>query len=72
LAKFKLQLKQCNEILMVIDKLEENIPLYGVEANFRNILKKHIPQILQNQKDYWRKRYTIRWTKLGDESTKFC
>jgi hypothetical protein len=27
-------------------------------------------QLLQNQKVYWKKRYTGRWTKLGDESTK--
>jgi len=26
---------------------------------------------LKHQKDYWKKRYTIRWTKFGDESTKF-
>jgi hypothetical protein len=71
LAKFKQQLKQCNNILEILDKLEENGPLYNIEANFRAILKKHVLQILQNQKAYWKKRYTVRWTKLGDESTKF-
>jgi hypothetical protein len=30
----------------------------------------HILKLLQNQKEYWRKRYTVRWTKFGDESTK--
>jgi hypothetical protein len=54
-----------------LDKLEENMPLYNIEANFRAILKKHVLQILQNQKAYWKKRYTMRWTKLVDESTKF-
>jgi hypothetical protein len=41
------------------------------ERNFRNILKKHILKMLQYQKEYWKKRYTVRWTKLGDERTKF-
>jgi hypothetical protein len=30
-----------------------------------------IARLLKNQKDYWKKRYIVRWTKLGDESTKF-
>ena len=34
-------------------------------------MKKHILKLLKHQKDYWKKRYTIRWTKFGDESTKF-
>jgi hypothetical protein len=59
LAKFKHQLKQCNCILEILDKLEENRPLYNLEANFRNILKKHILQLLQNQENYWRQRYTV-------------
>jgi hypothetical protein len=28
-------------------------------------------QLLQNQKIYWKKRYTVQWTKPGDESSKF-
>jgi hypothetical protein len=42
LTKFKQQLKQCNNILEILDKLEENIPLYSIEENFRAILKKHV------------------------------
>jgi hypothetical protein len=71
LAKFKQQLKQCNSIIEILDKLKENGPLYDIEANFRAILKNHVLHILQNQKAYWKKRNTVRWTKLGDESTKF-
>jgi hypothetical protein len=71
LAKFKQQLKQCNNILEILDKLEVNRPLYSIKANFRAILKKHVLQILQNKKIYWKKRYTVRWAKLGDKSTKF-
>jgi hypothetical protein len=28
-------------------------------------------RLLKCQKDYWRKRYTVRWTKSGDENTTF-
>jgi hypothetical protein len=52
LAKFKIQLRQCNEVLEILDKLEENRPLYSVEARFREILKGHITQILNNQRTY--------------------
>jgi hypothetical protein len=27
--------------------------------------------LLKAQKEYWRKSYTVRWTKLGGESTRF-
>ena len=27
--------------------------------------------LLKHQKEYWKKRYTITWTKFGDENTKF-
>jgi hypothetical protein len=70
LTKFKQQLKQCNEVLEVLDKLEENRPLYNVEATFRDILKKHVAKMLENQRSYWKQRYTIRWTKLMDECSK--
>jgi hypothetical protein len=71
LAQLKLHLKQCNGIISILDKLEENMNLYLTEANLRNIIKKHIEKLLKAQKDYWRKRYTVRWTKLGHESTRF-
>jgi hypothetical protein len=57
--------------LEILDSLEEQRPLFLQEFNFRKILKNHILKLLKHQKDYWKKRYTIRWTKFGDESTKF-
>jgi hypothetical protein len=71
LSRLKEQIKICNEILSIMDKLEENRTLFVQERNFRNILKKHILKLLQHQKEYWKQRYTVRWTKLGDESTRF-
>jgi hypothetical protein len=71
LSKLKQLIKQCNSMLSILDKLEENRPHYPPKFNFRKILKKHILKLLQNQKEYWRKRYTVRWTKFGDESRIF-
>jgi hypothetical protein len=53
-----------------LDKLKENMNLYPPERNSRHILKKFIQRLLHNQKIYWKQRYTVMWTKLGDESTK--
>jgi hypothetical protein len=71
LSKLKEQIKCCNYVLAVMDKIEENRFLVVQERNFRRILKKHILMLLKAQKEYWRKRYTVRSSKLGDESTKF-
>jgi hypothetical protein len=71
LSRLERLTSQCNEVLMILDRLEENRPLYPQERNFRSILKNQILKLLNFQKGYWRQRYTIRWTKLGDESTKF-
>jgi hypothetical protein len=52
LSKLKQLIKQCNLVLSILDKLEENMPLHPPEFNFRKILKKHILKLLQNQKEY--------------------
>jgi hypothetical protein len=52
ISTLKAQLKNCNEVLLILDKLEENRPLYFTERNFRSILKSHILKILQWQKYY--------------------
>jgi hypothetical protein len=70
LSQIKIKLKQCNETISILDKLEENRTLYLIEANLRKIIKKHIENLLKAQKDYLKKRYIVRWTKLGDETTK--
>jgi hypothetical protein len=65
LPKLKQRVKQCNSVLNIIDKLEENKVLNPPEQNFKKILKNHILKLLQHHKEYWRKRYTVRWTKFG-------
>jgi hypothetical protein len=54
-----------------LDKLEEKHESISTRENFRHILKKFIQNLQHNQKTSWKQRYTVRWTKLGDESTKF-
>jgi hypothetical protein len=56
---------------MILDRLEETRPLYSQERNFRTILKNQILKLLNFLKEYWQQRYTVRWTKLGNENTKF-
>jgi len=64
-------LKICNETLEILDALEEQRSLFTQESNFRKILKAHILRLHSYKKEYWKKRYTVRWTKLGDEGTNF-
>jgi hypothetical protein len=71
LSNMKRAIKQCNDVMLILDNMEENIPLFTQEKNFRSIMKKHLTKLLQQQKNYWRQRYTVRWTMLEDESTKF-
>ncbi|CAO2167262.1 unnamed protein product [Urochloa humidicola] len=71
LSQLKALIKECNLVLEILDKLEEQRALYTPEQNFRIILKKHILMLLKAKKEFWRKRYTVRWVKFGDETTKF-
>ena len=56
-------LKNCNVTLEVLDALEEQRTLFIQEYNFGAILKAHILRLLRYKKEYWKKRYTVRWTK---------
>jgi hypothetical protein len=64
LSKLRQVIKQCNTVLNIIDKLEENRVLNPPEQNFRKVLKRHILKLLQHQKEYWKKRYTIRYLEM--------
>jgi hypothetical protein len=71
LTQIKKQMHESNLVVAILDRLEENMPLFLQERNFRQIIKKHILKLLKCKRDYCRKRYTVRWTKLGDENTSF-
>jgi hypothetical protein len=42
LSQIKNQIQECNLVVSIMDKLEENRPLYLQERNFRVIIKKHV------------------------------
>jgi hypothetical protein len=70
LAKLKQVIKSCNNVILLLDSLEEQRPLYIMEFNFRRIVKAHLDDLLLAECNYWRKRCTIRWIKLGEDNTK--
>jgi hypothetical protein len=71
LSKINSLIKNCNDVMLILDKLEELRPLFIQERNLRAIIKNQIGRLLKYRNEFWRKRYTIRWVKLGDENTKF-
>jgi hypothetical protein len=71
LSKIKSLIEKCNKVILMMDTLEEERPLFRAEFNFRNIVKLHLEELMKDECSYWRKRCTIRWIKQGEEITKF-
>jgi hypothetical protein len=61
----------CNSVIMMMDDIEEQRMLHISEWNFRNIVKRKLQHLLSCKHEYWKKRCTARWAKLGDENTSF-
>ncbi len=59
-----------NDAVDMLDRIEEERPLFIQEWNFR-IVKNHILKLLHYKNIFWKKRCTIRWVKFGDENSKF-
>ena len=70
ISRLNIAIENTNKTLLELDNIEDRRPLTTPERNFRNILKKHLLRLLQHQKDYWKKRCTIRWIQFGDENSK--
>jgi hypothetical protein len=58
-------------VIHILDSLEEQRPLFNSEFNFRQIVKLHLEDLLLVECNYWRKRCTMRWVKVGEDNTKF-
>jgi mannosylglycoprotein endo-beta-mannosidase len=71
LSKLKANIQNCNKVILLMDNLEEQRPLFLTEFNFRQIVKLHLENLLLIECNYWRKRCTIRWVKVGEDNTKF-
>ena len=70
ISKLSIAIENSNRALFEFDELENKRHLTIPETNFRRILKKHVLRLLAYQKEYWRRRCTIRWVKFGDELPK--
>ena len=70
-SRLTLYIANCNKLLLEMDNLEDARVLTVPESNFRRIIQGHLLKLLDFQKQYWKKRCTIRWTKFGDENSKF-
>jgi hypothetical protein len=71
ISKLSICIENTNRALLELDNIEDSRGLTIPETNFRRILRKHLLCLLDYQKQYWKKRCTIRWTKFGDENSKF-
>lgn len=71
ISRLTIAIENSNIALADLDELENLRSLTIPEANFRSILKAHLLRLLDYQRQYWKKRCTIRWVKFGDENTKF-
>ncbi|XP_073367935.1 uncharacterized protein [Aegilops tauschii subsp. strangulata] len=71
ISRLHVAIENTNKTLLELDNIEDRRPLTIPERNFRNILKKHLLRFLQHQKEYWKKRCTIRWIQFGDENSNF-
>jgi hypothetical protein len=71
LSKLKFLIQKCNEAIFILDALDDKRALSVVEFNFRGLVKLHLEELLLVECNYWKKRCTIRWIKMGEDNTKF-
>jgi hypothetical protein len=71
LSTIKVMIENCNKVILLLDNLEESRPLCKPEFNFRKIVKLHLEKLLKAQCQYWRKRCSIRWIKVGEDNIEF-
>lgn len=71
ISRLKIAIENTNKALLELDAIADRRTLTTPESNFQHILKSHLLRLLQYQKEYWKKRCTIRWIKFGDENSKF-
>ena len=61
ISRLNLCIDNSNWALLELDGIEDLRPLTIPEKNFRVILKEHLVVLLGYKREYWRKRYTVRW-----------
>ena len=64
-------IQACNDLIMLYDTFEDFRSLSNVEWNGREIVKRHLLNLLEMQRAYWKQRATIRWVKFGEANSKY-
>lgn len=64
-------IQNTKDTIQLIDLIEEFRDLTLQEWNFRELIKAHLQNLLQQQKIYWQQRSSINWAKRGDKCTRF-
>lgn len=54
LVKLKCLIQKGNNVIMILDTLEEDGPLFCTEFNFRKIVKLHLEDLLMAECNYWK------------------
>jgi hypothetical protein len=55
LSKINSLIKNCNDALLTLVRLEELRPLFVQEKNLRTIIKNHIKRLLKYKNEFWKK-----------------
>lgn len=60
-------IQNSNWVLVLLDGLEDQRPLFTLEKNFRTPVKTHLSNLLE-KRQYLKQRNTIKWVNLGNEN----
>jgi hypothetical protein len=71
LSSLKLAIANVKLTISFLLFIEEFKDLTILEWNFKSLLEEKLTSLLHQQHINWRQRGSIKWTKLGDASTKF-
>jgi hypothetical protein len=71
ISNLSLLISNYNTMILFLDFLEDTGSLSIQEWNLRNLIKRHLTNLLHYKNIYWKKRYTINEIKFDDECTNF-
>lgn len=69
LSKLIRLINNSNYVLALLDGLEDQRALSMLESAFRRVVQKHLADLLESKRLYWKQRNTNRWVCFGNENT---
>lgn len=69
ISNLSITINNTKMLLNFVDVMEETRDLTVQEWNFRELLQRHLQDLLHKQKIYWNQRGYIKWVKFGDAPT---